>query len=125
MLSVLLQTSLSACLPRDPDLAGCMKTHRTQQLLVEFILLKTVPWSSFSHEVGSWGAFFAQEQRNGGLRKEPDGALNPGLSHQALGAASFRLHSLRQPKGPLQEPKDPSVVLRTWEACPANGSLVT
>lgn len=63
-----------------------------------------------------------------GLRKEPDGALNPGLSRQALGAASIRLHRLHtlcQPKGLLQGPKDLSVVRRTWEACPANGSLVT
>lgn len=60
-----------------------------------------------------------------GLRKEPDDALNPGLSRQALGATSIRLPTLCQPKGLLQGPKDLSVVLRTWEACPANGSFVT
>lgn len=61
---------ISQSLPCDPDPFGYMKMNGTQQLFVAFILLRTVPRSSFPREAGSWGAFFAEEQSNlGGLGK--------------------------------------------------------
>lgn len=65
--------------------------------------------------------FFQRSKEIWGLRKEAEagGVFNPGLA--LVKASSIRIRALCQ----APEPKGLSLVLRIWEACPANGSLVT